>query len=87
MPRWGRYHIPAVTTPGPMGEKGAEWWHQSVLGGGIARLLQLRCEHCTLVDRRAVAALGIKANIASQYGDADDNAIITVRFPKALRTS
>ncbi len=68
------------------GEKGAEWWHQSVLGGGAL------LDYCSygasiarwLIGEPAVAALGIKANIASQYGDADDNAIITVRFPKAL---
>ncbi|MHB1318174.1 MAG: Gfo/Idh/MocA family protein [Anaerolineae bacterium] len=32
----------------------------------------------------ATAAQGIKANLASPYGDAEDNAIITVRFPRAL---
>ena len=28
--------------------------------------------------------MGMKANLTSHYGDAEDNAVITVRFPKAL---
>jgi predicted dehydrogenase len=28
--------------------------------------------------------MGIKANFTSHYGDAEDNAVITVRFPRAL---
>lgn len=67
-------------------EKGAEWWHQAALGGGAL------LDYCSygaglarwLIGEPAVAAMGIKANIASPYGDADDNAVITVRFPKAL---
>jgi predicted dehydrogenase len=67
-------------------EKGAEWWHHAALGGGA--LLDY-CSYgaslaCWLIGEPAVAAMGMKANFASSYGDADDNAIITVRFPKAL---
>src|SRR5690606_28573099 len=32
----------------------------------------------------AEAAWGIKANVNSHYGDADDNGVITVRFPKGI---
>jgi len=67
-------------------EKGAEWWHQSAPGGGA--LLDYCCYGACLsrwyIGEPAVAAVGIKANLDSHYGDADDNAIITVRFPKAL---
>jgi predicted dehydrogenase len=67
-------------------EKGAEWWHQAAPGGGA--LLDYCCYGACLarwyVGEPAVAAYGLKANLASHYGDADDNAIITVRFPKAL---
>ena len=67
-------------------EKGAEWWHQAEPGGGA--LLDYCCYGACIcrwmIGEPAVAALGIKANITSHYGDADDNAIITVRFPKAL---
>ena len=67
-------------------EKGAEWWHQAAPGGGA--LLDYCCYGACLsrwfIGEPAVAAFGLKANLDSHYGDADDNAIITVRFPKAL---
>jgi len=67
-------------------EKGAEWWHQAAPGGGA--LLDYCCYGACLarwfIGEPAVATWGIKANMTSHYGDADDNAIITVRFPKAL---
>ena len=67
-------------------EKGAEWWHQSAPGGGA--LLDYCCYGACLsrwfIGEPAVSAFGLKANLTSHYGDADDNAIITVRFPKAL---
>jgi len=67
-------------------EKGAEWWHQSKPGGGA--LLDYCCYGACLarwfIGIPAVSAYGVKANLTSHYGDADDNAIITVRFPKAL---
>lgn len=67
-------------------EKGAEWWHQAAPGGGA--LLDYCCYGACLsrwfVGEPAVAALGIRANVTSHYGDADDNAVITVRFPEAL---
>ena len=67
-------------------EKGAEWWHQGAPGGGA--LLDYCCYGACLarwfVGEPAVVASGIKANLTSHYGDADDNAVITVRFPKAL---
>jgi predicted dehydrogenase len=67
-------------------EKGSEWWHQSATGGGV--LLDYCCYGACLsrwfLEQPATAAYGIKANLASDYGDAEDNAIITVRFPTAL---
>jgi predicted dehydrogenase len=67
-------------------EKGAEWWHQAAPGGGA--LLDYCCYGACLsrwfVGEPAVAAFGIKANLDSHFGDADDNAIITVRYPSAL---
>lgn len=67
-------------------EKGSEWWHQSAPGGGA--LLDYCCYGACLarwfLGEPAVAASGMKANLASHYGNAEDNAIITVRFPKAL---
>lgn len=67
-------------------EKGAEWWHQSAAGGGA--LLDYCCYGACLarwyLDQPATAVLGLKANIRSHYGDAEDNAVLTVRFPKGL---
>ncbi|HLH73397.1 MAG TPA: Gfo/Idh/MocA family oxidoreductase [Chloroflexota bacterium] len=67
-------------------EKGATWWHHASTGGGA--LLDYCCYGACLarwyVGESAVAAFGLKANFNSQYGDADDNAVVTVRFPRAL---
>ena len=67
-------------------EKGATWWHHAVTGGGA--LLDYCCYGACLarwfVGEAATAAYGLRANLLTPYGDADDNAVITVRFPKAL---
>lgn len=67
-------------------EKGAEWWHQAAPGGGA--LLDYCCYGAVLsrwyIGEKAQAAWGMKANLNSHYGDADDNAVITVRFPQAM---
>lgn len=67
-------------------EKGATWWYHADDGGGA--LLDYCCYGACLarwfIGENAIAAQGLTANLRSQYGDADDNAVITVRFPKAL---
>jgi predicted dehydrogenase len=67
-------------------EKGAEWWHQAAAGGGA--LLDYCCYGACLsrwfLDQKAVAASGLKANVASPYGDAEDNAVIVVRFERSM---
>jgi predicted dehydrogenase len=67
-------------------EKGAEWWHRTADGGGA--MLDYCCYGACVsrwyIGEPAVAATAMRANIASPYGDADDNGIITVRYPKAL---
>jgi len=67
-------------------EKGAEWWHQSATGGGA--LLDYCCYGACLsrwyLGEQAIAATALAANLTSQYGDAEDNAVITVRYPRAL---
>jgi len=75
---------PLSSLTGP--EKGSERWHQADAGGGA--LLDYCCYGACLsrwfIGEPAQAAIAIKANMTSHYGDADDNAIITVRFPKAV---
>ncbi len=67
-------------------EKAAEWWHHSAAGGGA--LLDYCCYGACLsrwyIDQAPVSAMGMEANVASPYGDAEDNAVITVQFPKAI---
>ncbi|CAA9333714.1 MAG: hypothetical protein AVDCRST_MAG93-6321, partial [uncultured Chloroflexia bacterium] len=67
-------------------EKGQEWWHSTAAGGGA--MLDYCCYGACVsrwyIGEQAVAATGVRANIMSKYGDADDNGIITVRYPNAL---
>lgn len=67
-------------------EKGAEWWHQAAQGGGA--LLDYCCYGALVsswyLDQPAQGAFGLKANLRSLYGDADDNAVIAVRFAKGM---
>ena len=67
-------------------EKGSEWWHQSAPGGGA--LLDYCCYGACLsrwlLGEPAMAAMGMRGNFNSPFGDAEDNAVITVRFPNAL---
>lgn len=67
-------------------ERGATWWHQAATGGGA--LIDYCC-YGALVSRwylgeQATGVLGLRANLDSQWGDADDNAILVVRFPNSL---
>ena len=67
-------------------EKAAEWWHHSAPGGGA--LLDYCCYGACLsrwyIGQKPTSAMGMKANVASPYGDAEDNAVITVQYPKAI---
>ena len=67
-------------------EKGATWWHRAGTGGGA--LLDYCCYGACLsrwyLGQSAVAALGMAANLASPYASAEDNALIAVRFPRAM---
>lgn len=67
-------------------ERAATWWHQDAHGGGA---MVDYCCYGALVSRwfigePAVAALGMRANLDSHWADADDNAVIVVRFPQAM---
>ena len=63
----------AALMTGP--ERGATWWHQTAAGGGA--LLDLCCYGAMYsrwyVGESATAALGMKANLDSQWGEAEDN--------------
>jgi predicted dehydrogenase len=74
----------AAPMTGP--EKGATWWHQRDTGGGA--MLDFCCYGALVarwyVGEQAVAAIGMRANLNSQWGDADDNGAMIVRFPAAM---
>jgi len=67
-------------------ERGATWWHQTAAGGGA--LIDYCCYGALFsrwyVGEQATAAFGLRANLDSPWGDADDNAVILVRFPTAI---
>ncbi len=67
-------------------EKGSEWWHQSATGGGA--LLDYCCYGACLaawyLGAPATSVQGIKVNLFSQFGDAEDNAAMLIRFPAAM---
>ena len=67
-------------------ERAATWWHQAAAGGGA--LLDYICYGALLsrwlIGEPAVAAFGLKANLNSQWGDAEDNAAVLIRFPSAI---
>jgi predicted dehydrogenase len=67
-------------------ELGAVWWHDLAAGGGA--MLDFCCYGAMisrwLVGAAAVAAVGMRANLNSPFGDADDNGAMIVRFPQAM---
>ena len=67
-------------------ELGAVWWHTLAAGGGA--MLDFCCYGSMiarwLVGQPAVAAVGMRANLNSPFGDADDNGAMIVRFPQAM---
>jgi predicted dehydrogenase len=84
----GAAHAGVDESAAPMSgpERAATWWHQQAAGGGA--LLDFCCYGALAsrwyVDRPAVAAMGMRANLNSGWGDADDNGAILVRFPGAM---
>ena len=67
-------------------ERAATWWHQTAAGGGA--MLDYCCYGAMVsrwyIGKPAEAALGMRANLHSQWGDAEDNAAMLVRFPGAM---
>ena len=74
----------AAPMTGP--ERGATWWHQAAAGGGA--MLDYCCYGAMVsrwyIGQPAVAAVGMRANLDSFWGNADDNGAMLVRFPEAM---
>ncbi|MEM7131309.1 MAG: Gfo/Idh/MocA family oxidoreductase [Chloroflexota bacterium] len=85
---WGVSHPGVAEGATPMSgpERGATWWHQQAAGGGA--MLDYCCYGSMLarwyIGEQALSAIGMKANLNSQWGDAEDNAAMIVRFPNAM---
>ena len=75
---------PAERLTGP--ERAATWWHQDATGGGA--MVDYCCYGAMVarwfIGEQATAAVGMRGNLDSQWGDADDNAAVIVRFPTAM---
>ena len=67
-------------------ELAAEWWYSSDLGGGsmLDYCCYGACMSCWFLNQKPISAYGLKANINSHYGDAEDYAAIIAKFPKAI---
>jgi predicted dehydrogenase len=84
----GAQHAGVSDVAAPMSgpELATTWWHQEAAGGGA--MLDFCCYGAMVsrwyVGQQAVAAIGMKANLNSHWGDANDNGIILVRFPNAM---
>jgi len=67
-------------------ELGATWWHHIAPGGGA--MLDYCCYGAMIsywyIGEMAVSAVGLRGNLASPFGDADDNGAMIVRFPQAM---
>jgi len=63
-------------------DKGATWWHSFSAGGGA--MIDYCCYGsmlCTwMIGSPGISVMGMRGNFNSHYGDADDNAVMIVRF-------
>lgn len=67
-------------------DRGRTWWHRTEAGGGA--LLDF-CSYGACFSRwyfgePAVGAIALAGNFMHQYTNAEDNAIVAVRFPSAM---
>jgi predicted dehydrogenase len=84
----GAAHAGVSQEAAPLGpaELAATWWHHESTGGGA--FLDYCCYGCMVsrwyVGQSAIAAVGMRGNLNSQWADADDNGAMIVRFPGAI---
>jgi predicted dehydrogenase len=77
---------PGEAEPLSTKELAATWWHHDDTGGGA--FLDYCCYGCMVsrwfIGEQALAAMGMRANLASQWADGDDNGVMIARFPSAI---
>jgi len=85
-PRAAHAGVSEEAAPMTEPERAATWWHQAAAGGGA--MLDFCCYGAMVsrwyIGEPAIAAVGMRANLASHWGDADDNGAMIVRFPNAM---
>lgn len=73
-------------TPLTDAEKAATWWYDAALGGGA--YLDYCCYGaalaCWFFGRQPTFASGVRANLASPFGTADDNGMLILEFDGGL---
>src|SRR5579859_102555 len=78
--------VRAAVTPLTDAEKAATWWYDASLGGGA--YLDYCCYGaalaCWLFGLPPELALGVRVNLASPFGTADDNGILILHFDGGL---
>jgi predicted dehydrogenase len=86
----GAKHAGVTDEAAPMTgyERAQTWWHRASMGGGA--MLDYCCYGCLLaqwyIGQDAVSVMGMRANLNSEWGDAEDSAAMIVRFPSAMAT-
>jgi len=69
-------------------ERAQSWWHRESMGGGAMR--DFCCYGCMLSQwyfgQDAQTVIGVRANLNSGWGDAEDTAAMIIRFPSAIAT-
>ncbi|MDT7898437.1 MAG: Gfo/Idh/MocA family oxidoreductase [Armatimonadota bacterium] len=67
-------------------EQARSWWHQRLLGGGA--LLDFCCYGANIslwwFGELPFSVLGVADRLVKPFGDAEDNAILVARYPKAF---
>jgi predicted dehydrogenase len=75
-----------LVTPLTDAEKAATWWYDAALGGGA--YLDYCCYGaalaCWLFDRPPTFASGVRVNLGSPFGTADDNGVLLLQFEGGL---
>ncbi|MCS7223141.1 MAG: Gfo/Idh/MocA family oxidoreductase [Armatimonadetes bacterium] len=70
----------------PVEEQARSWWHQRILGGGA--LLDFCCYGANIsywwFGEVPIAVCGMSDRFSKTFGDAEDNAVLLVRYPSVL---
>ncbi len=70
----------------PLEQQARSWWHQRLLGGGA--LLDFCCYGANIslwwFNDIPLSVVGVADRLAKPFGDAEDNAVLIVRYPNTI---